>query len=328
MSVSPQSALSVALLAEGRQRSQLRALLHRHGVRIVREDSLPIAGCSFEGGEEDVLLVGLDDRFDESAVCGLLDQVQSPVLLNQGGVGCSLVWKRQFMDKLHQLAGRETSVQGAPARNYHPELHIVGQAVTDSDHGSHHVVILGASIGGPKAVSAFLKSLPQKLPVTFLLAQRISSSYQQLLVDQLNRCSSWVVSSLQGEQQMLPGQVWLIPPDQQIAVSQDGKIKPRSQPLDSACRPNISSLMEKVAQTCGTRSGAIIFSGLGKDGSSGCEMILRHGGFVWTQERESCVNAKLPEAVRRKCRVEYSGTPEELAEALAKKYQTKVITLN
>lgn len=290
---------------------------------------MPVAGHAFDGGEAEVLLVGLDGRFDESAVRRLLDQAQFPVLINQGGIGCSQVLECQLMDKLHQLAGRESSEGRVQGQHRHPGLHIVGQPADFSGgHAGHHVVVLGASIGGPKAVSVFLESLPQQLPVTFLLAQHIASSYQQLLVDQLNRCSSWMVSSLQGEEEMLPGQVWLIPPDQQIAISQGGKLIPRIRRRDSACRPNISSLMEVVGQTCGTHSGAIFFSGLGKDGSSGCEMILRYGGFVWTQERESCVNAKLPEAVRRKCRVEFSGTPEDLAKALAQKYQTKVTTLN
>ena len=59
-----------------------------------------------------------------------------------------------------------------------------------------------------------------------------------------------------------------------------------------------------------------MFSGLGQDGSLGCAAVAEHGGFVWTQSPESCVIASMPEATRRSCNVEFSGTPEQLAQVL------------
>ena len=45
----------------------------------------------------------------------------------------------------------------------------------------------------------------------FLLAQHISESFQDLLVEQLDRCSQWPVALL-GETQLVErGQVWLVP---------------------------------------------------------------------------------------------------------------------
>lgn len=329
MDAPPQIELNVALLAESSQRNQFRTFLQDRGVRIVRDESFPTEEFSRTDNRADVMLVGLGEQFDQAAVLRLLDQVQTPVLLNQGGVNCSQLWQQGLMDKLYQLAGQETVIQhGNTPKAGRPELHIFEKKDVSSVYAGVHLVVLGASIGGPKAVSGFLGALAGDLPVTFLLAQHIGSSYRHLLAEQLNRCSSWTVSLLQDEHQMLPGQVWLVPPDQQIALLPKGKIRLRDQRWDSAYRPCISSVLNLVAQTYGTRSGAIMFSGLGSDGSAGCVTISQHGGFVWTQESKSCVNPKLPEAVSNRNRVEYSGTPEELAEALSQKYQAQVTVLN
>jgi chemotaxis response regulator CheB len=71
-----------------------------------------------------------------------------------------------------------------------------------------------------------------------------------------------------------------------------------------------------------------VFSGLGKDGSRGCQAITRNGGFVWVQSSESCVIPNMPDAVRRCCEVELSGSPEELARALATRCQAAQLGMN
>jgi chemosensory pili system protein ChpB (putative protein-glutamate methylesterase) len=71
-----------------------------------------------------------------------------------------------------------------------------------------------------------------------------------------------------------------------------------------------------------------MFSGLGKDGTRGCESVSEQGGFIWAQSAESCVISNMPEATRRCCRVEFSGTPEELAQALVGKCRLEQASIN
>jgi chemosensory pili system protein ChpB (putative protein-glutamate methylesterase) len=96
----------------------------------------------------------------------------------------------------------------------------------------------------------------------------------------------------------------------------------------SAQKPDIDDVLHKTATAFGSRCGAIMFSGLGKDGTGGCERVSEQGGFIWAQSAESCVISNMPEATRRCCRVEFSGTPEELARALVGQCRLEQVSIN
>jgi chemosensory pili system protein ChpB (putative protein-glutamate methylesterase) len=111
-------------------------------------------------------------------------------------------------------------------------------------------------------------------------------------------------------------------------MDKDGTIRRSGGLWDSAHRPNINAVLKSAAKAFGKRCGTIMFSGLGQDGSLGCAAIAEHGGLVWTQSPESCVIAGMPEAARRSCNVELSGTPEQLAQALATRCQPESVSIN
>jgi len=203
--------------------------------------------------------------------------------------------------------------------------------VQDSHAGKREtpwLVVLGASIGGPKAVARFLQALPDQLPVTFLLAQHISESFQGLLAGQLDRCSAWPVAMLGEGQSIEPGQVWMVPARHRIEMNAGGTIRRSDQAWESTQRPDINAVLRGAADTFGAQCGAIMFSGLGNDGTQGCASISKRGGFVWTQSSESCVISNLPEAARRSCKVEFSGTPEQLAQALTSRCRAERTSIN
>jgi len=285
---------------------------------------LPLLG-ELNGAE--VLLVDMNDRSDRCQVQGVLDQSPVPVLLNQGGIGGSALWHRRLVDKLQTLANRPTSEESRSMHRSRPDLRVVQGQGSNKDEAPW-LVVLGASIGGPRAIAQFLQALPGNLPIVLLLAQHISESHQDLLAQQLDRCSAWPVAVLGKEQTLEAGQVWIVPSESRLEMGADGVIGCSEASWNSAHRPNINEVLNRSAETFGTRCGAIMFSGLGQDGSIGCAAIAQHGGFVWTQSSESCVMAGMPEAVQRRCAVELSGTPEQLAQALVTRCQSESASIN
>jgi len=321
-----QVVLRVALLAEKGEREKFCALLESEGMEVVFGDgfALPLPGV-LNGAE--VLLVDMNDRSDRYQVQGVLDQSPVPVLLNQGGIGGSALWHRRLVDKLQALANRPTPEESRSTHRSRPDLRVVqGQGSNMAE--APWLVVLGASIGGPRAIAQFLQALPGNLPIVLLLAQHISESHQGLLAQQLDRCSAWPVAVLGKEQTLEAGQVWIVPSESRLEMGADGVIGRSEASWNSAHRPNIDEVLNSSAETFGTRCGAIMFSGLGRDGSIGCAAIVEHGGFVWTQSSESCVMAGMPEAARRLCTVELSGTPEQLAQALVTRCQSESASIN
>jgi len=315
MDEAPQATLRVALLADSTQRNEIRVLLEKQGIEVVFEGgfgfSLPAA---WNGA--DVVLLGMRDQWGRDQIQDVLQQSPLPVLINRGGIGNGEIWLRRLVGKLRVLAERGVPNATVRSRHHQPPFRVV----QDSNIGkseSPWLVVLGASIGGPKAIARFLQALPDKLPVTFLLAQHISESFQGLLVEQLDRCSAWPVAMLGEGQSIEPGQVWMVPARNRIEMNAGGTIRRSDRAWESTQRPDINAVLRSAAETFGAQCGAIMFSGLGKDGAQGCASISRCGGFVWAQSSESCVISNLPEAARRSCKVELSGTPEQLAQALS-----------
>jgi chemosensory pili system protein ChpB (putative protein-glutamate methylesterase) len=136
------------------------------------------------------------------------------------------------------------------------------------------------------------------------------------------------VALLGDSQAMEPGQVWLVPSERRIELDERGVVRRTDEGWQSAQRPDINALLHTVAGVYGRYCGVILFSGLGKDGALGCESIHQNGGFVWAQSAESCVISNMPDAARRSCKVERSGTPEELAQALTRRCQPVQATIN
>lgn len=321
----PQPALRVALMARDGERGEFRALLEDEGMQVVvdRGLELPLPG---DWGGAEVLLVDMDDQPRRQQVESILEQSPLPVLLNTGGVGSSVIWHRRLVGKLQTLANHAVPSARVGAR-VRPDLQLV-QGPQDSEPQADWVVVLGASIGGPRAVARFLQALPADLPATFLLGQHISGNFQPLLVEQLDRCSRWPVALLGNCQTLEPGQVWLVPSECRIELDDKGVVRRVPENWQSSQRPDIDSLSASVASAFGRHCGLILFSGLGKDGTRGCEAVSAAGGFVWGQSAESCVISNMPDAARSTCRVELSGSPEELARALAARCQVAQATIN
>jgi chemosensory pili system protein ChpB (putative protein-glutamate methylesterase) len=326
MGESAQAALRVALLARDCERGEFRALLEDEGMEVVVDGRLELPLPDDWNGAE-VLLVDTDAQPERIQVECVLEQSPVPVLLNAGGVGSSVIWHRRLVGKLQTLAKRAVADPRVGLPRLRPDLQLM-QGHPDLGPETPWLVVLGASIGGPKAVARFLQALPVDLPVTFLLAQHISETFQALLAEQLDRCSRWPVAVLGEYQAVEPGQVWLVPVECRIEVDEKGAVRRSSQSWQSAQRPDIDAILQTVARVFRGRCGVILFSGLGKDGTHGCESISQHGGFVWVQSSESCVIPNMPDAARRCCKVELSGSPEQLAQALATRCQLGNASIN
>ncbi len=319
------TALRVALLADGRQRSGFRAFLEKQGVQVVL-DAQPGEPLPQNWNDAQVLLVAMSDSAAALQLETLLERSTVPVVLNRGGLGRSENWSRGLLGKLEVLANVGLhEVRGSGPRT-RPELRVI-PPVQSENRSATRIVVLGGSLGGPNAVARFLSELPDDLSLALLLAQHISEPVQNLLAAQLDRCGAWRVAVLSGEQRLEPGRAWLLPVQRRVAMDPPGLLRCCAEPWRSVQKPDINAVLSDAANAFGARCGAIMFSGLGGDGAQGCESIIRQGGFVWAQSSNSCAVASLPEAARRSARIEFSGTPEELARELTHRCQVQATSI-
>ncbi|MGA7802282.1 MAG: chemotaxis protein CheB, partial [Gammaproteobacteria bacterium] len=179
---------------------------------------------------------------------------------------------------------------------------------------ARQVWVLGASLGGPPALKQFFNVLPAGLPVCFVLAQHIGGGFVKLFADQLNRSSAVEVMLAHDGRLVRHGEVLLVPVGERFSVDKDGRVALLPEKRHRLYRPSIDDVLQTVADRYGAAAGAIIFSGMGADGARGCVDLAEVGGTVWAQDAESCIISSMPDAARRTGAVNFSGTPEMLAQ--------------
>ena len=68
-------------------------------------------------------------------------------------------------------------------------------------------------------------------------------------------------------------------------------------PPENFCRPAVDPMLRSLAEVYGSRVLALILTGMGRDGSKGCEKIIAAGGSVVAQDEATSVVWGMPGAV-------------------------------
>ena len=183
--------------------------------------------------------------------------------------------------------------------------------------GLDQVWLLGASLGGPEAVTAFLTALPADLPIAFIYVQHIEEAFDKALVTHLNRRTHYQASMFQGEARLEAGQLLIMAPEIRPRFLPFGRVIASTKGWQGQYRPCIDDIAGDLALQYRDKLGMIIFSGTCNDGEQGARDICHYGGQVWAQAPEECISGTMPEATLATGLVSVSGTVAKLAATLA-----------
>jgi len=113
--------------------------------------------------------------------------------------------------------------------------------------------------------------------------------------DLLGRQTKLRVKEAEHGEVLLPGVVYIAPPDEHLLVG-PGKVQLAHSQLVHYSRPSIDLLFESVAGTYGSRSIGVILSGSNRDGADGMAAIRRAGGITIAQEPTTAEYRVMPQA--------------------------------
>jgi chemosensory pili system protein ChpB (putative protein-glutamate methylesterase) len=275
-------------------------------------------------------LVDLTDQEKWAALLDLLlDQSDAPLIFGDGLAPAKTHeeyprWERRLFQTLIKSVGRPVIARATlsvpekpvavpkapiivPPEFKDPSL-LVGQP--------QRVWVLGASAGGPAAVKAFLDSLPSELPVAFVLAQHIDPKMLDSLAASLGRHNGFRVRVGRPGEPLRYGEVVIAPCDAEITFDEKSCVLSAGRPWEGPYAPSIDQVINNVANRFGKLAGAILFSGMGNDGSIAAPQMAAKGGQVWAQTAETCAVSSQPDSVRDTGCVAYSASPELLAKQL------------
>jgi two-component system chemotaxis response regulator CheB len=157
------------------------------------------------------------------------------------------------------------------------------------------IVVVGASTGGPQAVSAFLSSLPKPFPLPIALVQHIETGFDGGYADWLAEETGHPVVLARDGDSLRPGTVHVGPTDFHMLIVEKGitlndDVKVQNQ------KPSVDVLFRSAAACRGRGVLAVLLTGMGADGAEGCVEVRSRGGFTVVQDESSSLIFGMPRA--------------------------------
>jgi chemosensory pili system protein ChpB (putative protein-glutamate methylesterase) len=189
---------------------------------------------------------------------------------------------------------------------------------------AEYVWVIAASTGGPDAIAQFLAAIPEPLPgVALVYAQHIEAGALPHLISMAKQHSRWQVLDTRNNQPIQEKCLYIASPEHGLDILAPGVLAPTKQPWRGRYTPSINQIIAKVARVYGAHGGAIVFTGMGDDGTQGCQLLHHLGGQVWAQSAASSAIDSMPQSVARLGYVQRQGTPKELASHLLAYHQPR-----
>ena len=162
-------------------------------------------------------------------------------------------------------------------------------------------VLIGASTGGPQALTALLEKLPAAVDrAPLLIVQHMPPTFTTVLAEHLSRVGGRGAHEAEDGEPVLPGGIYVAPGGRhmRVARSETGvRIALGDDAPINFCRPAVDALFTSAAAVWGPAALALVLTGMGADGTRGAADIVASGGSVIAQDEASSVVWGMPRAV-------------------------------
>src|SRR6266550_3576966 len=169
---------------------------------------------------------------------------------------------------------------------------------------------IGGSAGGFEAAMEFLRNLPQKTGMAFVIVQHLDPHHVSRLSNLLGKVTAMPVSEVTRTTTPKPNTVYVQPPNKCV-IAKNGALTlaRREQRVNVA----IDHFFESLAEECGSRAIGVVLSGTGSDGTAGLRAIKAAGGLTFAQSEESAKFDAMPRIAIRAGFVDLVLPPGEIA---------------
>lgn len=162
------------------------------------------------------------------------------------------------------------------------------------------LLIIGASTGGPVALTEVLTPLPANFPLPIVLVQHMPENFTKAFAERLNKqCHIRVREAVDGDL-LEPGLALLAPGGKQLMLDKRGGcVRIISDDDRVNYKPSLDITFGSAANAYGDKVLGVVLTGMGSDGCQGARLLKEAGSSLWSQDEESCVIYGMPMAVAK-----------------------------
>lgn len=163
-----------------------------------------------------------------------------------------------------------------------------------------HIIVIGTSTGGPRALQEVLPYLPADIPAAVLVVQHMPPGFTKSLAARLDALSKINVKEAEEGDKLKAGWAYIAPGDYHMVLKSASMgnyiININKDSPVSGHRPSVNKTMSSVAELGHGSVIAVIMTGMGSDGSEGMLKIKKAGGKTIAQDESTCVVYGMPKA--------------------------------
>ncbi|MCU1678917.1 MAG: response regulator receiver modulated CheB methylesterase [Frankiales bacterium] len=215
--------------------------------------------------------------------------------------------RNQLIPKIKALCGRAVVRAAAPevkrpaAPHLSPAVVHVRRPSGIDPTGPIDAVAIGASTGGPDALSKVLNELPADFPVPIFIVQHMPPLFTRLFAGRLDSSSQLSVKEARDGDVPVAGNVYIAPGDFHLSLRRDAAGRARmvvsQEGPENWVRPAVDVLFRSMAEVYGAQTLAVVLTGMGQDGMKGSEPIIASGGQIIVQDEATSVVWGMPGSV-------------------------------
>ena len=173
------------------------------------------------------------------------------------------------------------------------------------------IVGIGASAGGLEALELFLKNVPDKSGLAYVVVQHLDPTQKGMLPELLQRVSFMKVFQVEDLMRVKPDCIYVIPPNKSMSIFKG--VLHLFDPIEArGLRLPVDFFLRSLADDQKELAVGVILSGMGSDGSSGIRAIKESNGTVLAQEPETAKFDSMPRSAIDSGMVDIVAPPENL----------------
>ncbi|MFL0808952.1 MAG: chemotaxis response regulator protein-glutamate methylesterase [Agarilytica sp.] len=166
--------------------------------------------------------------------------------------------------------------------------------------GKVKLLAIGASTGGPVALTDIITQLPADFPCPIIIIQHMPENFTRAFAERVNRNSALNVKEAENGDRLVQGQVLVAPGGKQMMVDRGGNSVRIAEGDDRVnYKPCVDITYASAANAFGDGVLAVVLTGMGADGADGARILKEKGSTIWNQDEASCVVYGMPAAVEK-----------------------------
>ena len=159
------------------------------------------------------------------------------------------------------------------------------------------IVVIGASVGGPRTLRLILSEIPKDFPAPILVVQHLNHLFMRQFVVSLRSVCKLNVRIGANYEEILPGIIYFSPGDKHMQVTVKNNnpyIRTFEGEPINFCRPSVDVLFYSTARIFKEKTLGVLLTGMGRDGVEGLHAIKSEGGKTIAESEETSILYGMP----------------------------------